>query len=159
MGSLTGSKNLEQTTGFWMKQQVTQMKGYKLGRTYSKKYQCTFLLFCLDSVGTLQNIFFYPCKNRTPYFYISIFSSFSVSPRPALSVYDLFKFGLHFLLPCVVMTVTARLAALWGLPLWPQHFQSSGIITETAMHIPPGWKWQYGGLLVSSEKWDARSQD
>lgn len=82
---------------------------------------------------------------------------FSVYPGFALSVNDLFKFGLHFFfLPCTAVTVTARLTALWGLPLWPRHFQSNRIITDAAMHIPPGWKWQYGGLSVSVEKWDAR---
>lgn len=34
--------------------------------------------------------------------------------------------------------MTARLAALRGLSLWPRHFQSSRIITEAAMHIPLG---------------------
>jgi len=51
-----------------------------------------------------------------------------------------------------MVTVTARFTALWGSPLWPQHFESGRIITEAAMHVPPGWKWQYGGFLVSVDK-------
>lgn len=91
-----------------------------------------------------------------PYFYISTSSCPSVSPHPALSIHDLFKFGFHYRLQCVALTVTARLTALWGLSLWPRQFQSSRIITETAVHIPLGGGGNMGGLPVSAEKWDAR---
>ena len=115
---------------------------------------------CFYSAGTLQcqvrRIFPSLCVKTERRIFISIFSrSLLALPFP---VYDLFKFGLRFLSRRAAVTVTARLTALWGLPPWPPHFQSSRIITEAAMYIPPGCKWQYEGLLVSAEKWDARRQ-
>lgn len=86
-------------------------------------------------------------KDRTLHSETCVSPSFlDCSPAKPFWSMTYLNVGLTFLLPCAAVTVTARLyCTLRFCPLWPRHFQSSRIITEAALHIPPGWKWQHRG--------------